>query len=424
MVIGGMYMKLSARDKDIYHLWQECFGDSRDYIEYYMSQRVGKNKIFTSYHGHVLASMLHLNPYLIRMNDKEKLAHYIVGVATSPEYRKKGLMRKLLIQSLEEMYENGEEFTYLMPADKDIYLPFDFRYVYKQDRIYIDVEGTPKVQLQTKDYGIIFISTKLVKEQKRLLEEIVAFTDSQLSGRFDIVTVRDYYYYERLLKEMKAAGGDLILIKKDKEVIGYCPYMSDKDQVEIVECVVVNQLAKEMPMIITSIFSNRDSKWISPEVELIASELEQNNQEIVKLTFLETHFIQKEGLELTDLSYESKEYPIIMARIVHLKNFLNLITSTEEVSICLEVKDSILKENEGIYELKFSKDGCEIKQNQEITESSIELSLEISDLTSVLFGYLELEEILEKNNRKVEINFLEKWKKLNLYKSLYFNEIV
>ena len=52
----------------------------------------------------------------------------IVGVATDEEYRRQGVMRELLVKTFQELRSRGELFTYLMPADENYYLPFDFRF--------------------------------------------------------------------------------------------------------------------------------------------------------------------------------------------------------------------------------------------------------------------------------------------------------
>ena len=67
--------------------------------------------------------MLHLNPYSLWVNGSRKEANYIVAVATQKEYRKRGYMASLLKKSLEDMYQAGEAFTFLMPASESIYLP-------------------------------------------------------------------------------------------------------------------------------------------------------------------------------------------------------------------------------------------------------------------------------------------------------------
>ena len=55
-------------------------------------------------------------------------------VATRESCRKRGYMRELLVRTMEEMYRKKEPFTFLMPAAKEIYLPYDFRFIYEQDQ--------------------------------------------------------------------------------------------------------------------------------------------------------------------------------------------------------------------------------------------------------------------------------------------------
>lgn len=440
-------MEAKKRD-DIYKLWQECFGDSKEYMDYYMKWRVGNNKVFTFYEGNVLASMLHLNPYKLWVNGKEKSAHYIVGVATSPMYRKRGLMRKLLTSSLEEMYKEGEEFTYLMPAHKDIYLPFDFRYVYKQDRIHIEVEKELLSLVNKENYDIIFIGRESRKEQEIYLEHIVTFANEQLKDSFNIVTVRDYHYYKRLLTEMKSAGGDIVVVWHNKQVVASLPFMAEGNQVEIVESIISSHYSKDTFSLIVNLFSKKiikdnltvindiDNQEDIDEVQLRASEIEIDEKSIGKLTFLESFFINKKELEHVDLLYQVEQHPVIMARIVHFENFIKEIKSIEKIILFIEVKDNIIKENEGLYELVFTESGCEIKNVYKGDQVSanvsdvisshipIDLSLDIADLTSLLFGAIDLDKVLEQNNQPMDKNLLDQWEKLKLYKSLYVNEIV
>ena len=80
--------------------------------------------------------MLHLNPYTLMVNGKEEPSHYIVAVATEEACRKRGYMAALLKTALQDMYQAGEPFTFLMPAAEAIYLPHGFSTVYEQEQGY------------------------------------------------------------------------------------------------------------------------------------------------------------------------------------------------------------------------------------------------------------------------------------------------
>ena len=60
------------------------FSDTPGYINYYFNNRWHKSITFLSDN----VSMLHLNPYHIKINRKETTLYYIVGVCTFKEYRK------------------------------------------------------------------------------------------------------------------------------------------------------------------------------------------------------------------------------------------------------------------------------------------------------------------------------------------------
>ena len=128
--------------------------------------------------------MLHLNPYSLWVNGSRKEANYIVAVATQKEYRKRGYMASLLKKSLEDMYQAGEAFTFLMPASESIYLPFDFRTVYEQKKRYYRQEE--------------LLEDLCVKEATDAdCKELAEFANKYLAEHFQIFAIRDEAYYQR-----------------------------------------------------------------------------------------------------------------------------------------------------------------------------------------------------------------------------------
>ena len=141
--------------EEVCAMWQRNFHDPAPYAEFYFTEVYGKNEILLNLSGDSadrltameagrdregasgelpeaeageIRGMLHLNPYRLFVRGKEVDAHYIVGVATDEEYRRQGVMRELLADTFHRLRERGEMLTYLMPADRDYYLPFDFRF--------------------------------------------------------------------------------------------------------------------------------------------------------------------------------------------------------------------------------------------------------------------------------------------------------
>ena len=113
-------------------LWQDCFHDPESYADFYFQTVARRNRISGIKKDGRLVSMIHLNPYVLSADKRRFDSTYIVGVATDEAYRHQGCMRRLLYGTFDCLYREKQPFTYLMPADRKIYEPFGFRYIYRQ----------------------------------------------------------------------------------------------------------------------------------------------------------------------------------------------------------------------------------------------------------------------------------------------------
>ena len=102
-------------------LYEEAFPeDSQAFTDYYYTEKTKNNQIYVLEEEGKICSMAHLNPYSLSVNGSRKETHYIVAVATKKECRGRGYMGAVLRRALEDMYREGEIFTFLMPAAKGI----------------------------------------------------------------------------------------------------------------------------------------------------------------------------------------------------------------------------------------------------------------------------------------------------------------
>ena len=77
-------------------LWEEIFTeDTPEFLDYYYSVKTKGNEIYVIEEDDKIVSMLHLNPYQMRIGEKRYQTHYIVAVATDERYRKRGYMAAL-----------------------------------------------------------------------------------------------------------------------------------------------------------------------------------------------------------------------------------------------------------------------------------------------------------------------------------------
>lgn len=181
-------------------LYEEVFSeDSTSFVDYYFAEKTKDNQIYVLEEEGEVRSMLHLNPYTVVVNGSEQRANYIVAVATQEAYRKRGYMKVLIRKALRDMYQEGECFTFLMPAAEAIYLPHDFRTVYEQKKRYYHGEGEP-----------------LKKEDT---EELAAVAEEYLSAHYQVYVKRESSYYERLMKEYASEGGRLMIQRREGKII-------------------------------------------------------------------------------------------------------------------------------------------------------------------------------------------------------------
>lgn len=386
--------------KDCINLWRDCFQDSEQYMEYYFSEKVKNNIVYELSEEHHIVSMLHLNPYGMCVKGRKELANYIVGVATEEAYRKRGYMKELLHWSLNELYREGQLFTYLMPAAQAIYSPHGFRTIYEQRRY----KGVWKEQrvVDTSYKAVIWDELSILQK-----EEAYVFANKLLTQEFEVVTERSLAYYERLSKEMQATGGHVVCILREGIITAIIPYMYDTGVIEIVEVLTETGRTKKV-------------------MESFCRYLEYQRQlRGVKVYFLESYFLEESLLQEVVTIQEKANQPIIMARVVNLKESLTYLERkemefNESIKLVIQITDSIIKENNKIIEIQ-------IKEGKIFYHDSLqepEIVIEISDWTSWFFGYKSVQEICKEQQRKVPEVVQKKWNQLRGITSCYINEIV
>jgi len=134
-----MNIRLSNKNdhSQIRALWEVIFPeDSKEYLDFYFNVVMKENQVIIaedlSKDTLEIVAMLHLNPYSIN-NEKEHLKiFYIVAVATREDYRRRGLMRKMLNYAEELSMEQNVDYLVLLPADERYYKPFGYQFVSKQ----------------------------------------------------------------------------------------------------------------------------------------------------------------------------------------------------------------------------------------------------------------------------------------------------
>lgn len=203
----------SKREREIRKLWRECFDDTPEYEDFYFNT-VYKNNILYEWRD---KGMLHLNPYTVSVMGKQVPVHYIVGVGTKTSERRKGVMRKILKQALEDMRMNNEPFTYLMPENFRYYRSFDFSLISIADK-------TWKKWHESKNDQVCYLSYKEFIERANEKEQELFFQMllKETAKKANVFTIRDKTYMDLLYEEKRCQNGDVVLCFNQEITVSNC----------------------------------------------------------------------------------------------------------------------------------------------------------------------------------------------------------
>lgn len=400
--MSNMILRRLEQDEHVRtrRLWEEVFPeDTKAFLDYYYYIKTRDNEIYVIEEEGDICSMLQLNPYTIRIEEKEFPSAYIIAVATRAEYRRQGYMGALLRASLKDMYARKIPFTFLMPAAEAIYTPYDFRFIYSQDigRLARDDRGNYCWQFpgesgtheERNDSGrekINFADAGLWDA-----EELAAFFEENAAHRYQVCTVRDSAYYQTMVMEQLSERGGVRLVRKDGELEGCYAYAAEEG-LEIRE----------------PLFRQGCEAGFLESVRELAGRTAAGD-------CVKVHACPPE--------YACEKKPLIMARIVSLFEFLSALTVPADVAVdcSFAVIDTIITQNSRVW-MVTSGEG-EKKLHVRETEDS-EGVLTIADLTEILFGRCPAAEVRGRENVILSEHLEEEFDKIRKLTKVCFNEVV
>ncbi len=123
-----------ADEQSMKRLWQVCFpDDGEEFIDYYFRERTRPSYAYCA-HVPKLAAMLHVIPMQfsicsVKDGSISKIpVGFVAGVATAPEYRKKGIAKALLRAAAHECSKNCMALM-LSPVNEAFYRNYGYETV-------------------------------------------------------------------------------------------------------------------------------------------------------------------------------------------------------------------------------------------------------------------------------------------------------
>ena len=319
-------------------LWREAFpDDSEQFVEYYYSEKVKDNRLLIKMQNGFLVSMAHLNPYQMQVKDSEWDIGYIVGVATEESKRRNGHMGDILKKLLNDIAESGGPFTFLMPADEAIYLPFGFSYICRQPVLALKASVRETLNRRT------------CSDTLKDCEAAAEYMEQWLSVRYQVYCKRDAGYVSRLLKELASEDGSLEFLYDGQKLIGLEAFWGLKEKEQrllYAEDAYVEEAAPAKPAImarITSLehfltaFSAKEGADENMALELQVRDplIEKNNGRFLwSFAEQETEITTPgadEGLRAAELEKKEDRIPVLRADIQDLAVWLFGYKKPEEI---------------------------------------------------------------------------------------------
>lgn len=220
----------SEQTNEIRKLWLTCFPkEDPRYIDYYFKNIYTPENCYVNVVDNKIVSALMRNPHALMFNGRVLQASMIIGVATLPQYRKKGYMKELMNVVLDAC-EHSELITMIQAEDPAIYEQFGFRTVYRRQDYTIERKDVKRIT----NFGCAYEPTPI-----DLLKVYSAFI-----RRFNGFYPRDLEYFKRYKKEITAVGGKIVAYYDSKDQIrGYAVMIPQGNELRVEEIVYLDSMS-------------------------------------------------------------------------------------------------------------------------------------------------------------------------------------
>lgn len=390
-------------------LWEEIFtDDTKDFLDYYYFIKARNNRILVIEEEGALCSMLQMNPYKIQVERQKYDSAYIIAVATKEKFRRRGYMGNLLRNAFQIMYAKKIPFTFLMPAAEKIYLPYDFRYIYVQNRSSIligESNETVWENCKSEEEPGTERNTDQIEFSDAVLwnaQEMADFFNDNFADLWQVYSVRDEEYYRTMILEQQSEHGGVRLMRKNGRIVGMYAY-ADEAGPEIREPLYLPETEKE---------------FLRSVLELVSE-----NKMRACINSSEKKCIRRIMVYASPKQYVAEEKPLIMARIISLKEMLESLTvpAGQMLECSFAVIDPIIKNNSRIWKISSDKGNNRIKVTE--TEDSHGV-IPIAELTSFIFGQCSVDELALRPGVIMNEKLKNNLGLIHVLSNVFFNEVV
>lgn len=204
-------------DHQLRTIYEEAFEDSETYTNYFFTKK--EKEVRYSFFNNSITSSLYFKRKYIGYQDQLIPSIFIFGAATSKVYKNSGYMKRLLLETFEELRDQVS-VVYLHAAVQNFYERFDFvRFGYSPKEIIGDYQ-------ENSNWDFATLLSLYQEFQKK----------------FDFSTKRTLEELEKEIEEILLDGGKITLYEKDGIAVGYTIYDS---QTLLESCLVTEDITSD-----------------------------------------------------------------------------------------------------------------------------------------------------------------------------------
>lgn len=291
--------------KEIMHMWDVVFGEGEAYMQLYFGRKFRPERCMAVEEDGKLVSSLEILPYPFAFHQMQAGSGYLSGVATLPEYRNRGLMGQMLVETFRYQRQLGQLVSTLIPASAslyDLYERFGFVTAFRLQEQVIARDGT------TQRLPITLLEGPLP-------EQVYDCYDRN-QRRYAIGSLKTPDDLDVVALEHRAGNGEIWAVWK-------------QEQVEALAFAI----------------------WQGEELLLKEVIAQDEAQRMALVQTLMAHY-QVQQCRLTTGGCEDGK-PLGMARVVHVQRALSFYATAHPYQhAVLKVNDPLVPENCGVYVLQ------------------------------------------------------------------------
>jgi len=351
-------------------LWDYCFEKQDEpFFQYYFTEYCLKNNMVIGGFDLVgdkerLRTMVHVNPYMLRIRGKEQLVPYLVGVATAPEARGQHAFAPLLSTTFDVLRSEGFTFANLMPIYAGIYLPYEFAYCYYCHRYTMPLAELGREMAKAA-------GSELVVEREALQKDILAPLYAKYTANYNGVPVRTDFQWQKLLTVHNLEGVQCAVVYRNSEASGYMLYRISDSCFTVLELLTDAYDARNRLLQYAAMHQSSAQKfaWLAPDWD-------------------------KTYLGFANQEYTGALQPFMMTRCLDARKALNQLDAPADMpedSVVLLLTDKTIDRNSHLLKLYTAPNKLEVKS----TIDAEEVTMDMAAFTQMYMGAFTATELWE-----------------------------